>query len=410
MTGDRVYVRYEPGNATLAAYDFSDPVNPIQISAIPIEVGHTRMAAAGDLLFAGLTYGFEVFDYTDPVNPVSLAIESVYGPVNDLVLIDNMLYLAAGGDGLVIFDVSNPADPIRLGELATPGTAAELVVKGSFAFLADGPGGLRVIDVSNPLNPFEIAAYDRVFDTSQVAVDRSRIWLLDPDGMAFVFRMGHSAYGTVIDIHGWPVPDVAILSNQGAAGETNWAGTFSLDFLVPGDLTVTPLRAGAGFLPISRTVTVPPDADLQTFVMLGAPAAVQVAPQIAATLRFTDTQGLPTTVYFPPGSVAVTATARLTPTLAVPWGYTFAYHAFDLDFPPVQGCPAPVEVAISFSALDVAAVTDLQDLDLWWWDGAAWLPAGGQVNGSVIEADLCLPGRWALFGPSHLLWLPFVRQ
>lgn len=413
LGGDRMYVRNVD---SLVLFDFSNSQELVYIHSIPFEQGHTNMAAVDGILFAGLTYGFEVIDFSDPFNPVSLALEQVSGPVNDLVLIDDLLYLAAGYDGLVIFDVSDPANPAHLGELATPGTAEEVIIEFPYAFVADGPGGLRVIDISDPASPTELAYFDHVLDATQVAVDRSRIWLLDPDGMTFVFLFGHSVLGSVHDMHWNPIPGAELTSDNGSSQTTSWTGNYSIDFLDPGEVTITPSFGNHVFYPAFRTATVPPDAAAQTFIMLGEPASVAVSPALTSTLIYTDTQGLPTTAVFAPGSVAISGTAYLTPTMAASFpDQVFAYHAFDLDFPAVDGCPVPVELAVAYSALDQATVSEPDAVALWRLAPEGWLQIEGGVISMVgddflLEVAICQPGRYALFGPSNLIYFPVVTQ
>jgi hypothetical protein len=150
--------------------------------------------------------------------------------------------------------------------------------------------------------------------------------------------------------------------------------------------------------------------------MLGPPASVNVSPILTSTLTFTDTQGLPTTAVFPPGSVAIAGTAYLTPTLAVSFpGYTFAFHAFDLDFPALENCAVPVELAITYSELDQSAVSDPSAVALWQLGPSGRIQVSGGVISTIgdvfmLEVEICTPGRYALFGPSNLLYLPMILE
>ena len=45
-------------------------------------------------------------------------------PVTGLALLDDIAYLAAGGDGLVVVDVSDLANPLRLNDYPVPGQQA----------------------------------------------------------------------------------------------------------------------------------------------------------------------------------------------------------------------------------------------------------------------------------------------
>jgi hypothetical protein len=161
--------------------------------------------------------------------------------------------------------------------------------------------------------------------------------------------------------------------------------------------------------------TVPPDAGSQTFIMLGAPASVAVSPNLRSTLTYTDTEGLLTTAIFPPGSAAITATAHLTPTIvaSIP-GHAFVSHAFDLDFPAADGCPVPVELAVTYSDLDQATVSEPHSVSLWRFEPGGWVQIAGGVVSTIgddfmLEVEICQPGRYALFGPSNLVFLPLIH-
>lgn len=410
--GDLLYFRTPE---TLLVFDYSNPALAKHLVTHPFGQGSRKMAAVGDLLITGYNAGFVILDFSDPFNPVTLATETSLGTINDLVLAGDLLYLASSFIGLAVFDLSDPTQPAQLGALPTLGTAREIVIEYPVALVADGPAGLRIIDIADPENLFEIAYYDHVLDATQVAVDRDEIWLVDPDGMTFVFKYGHSIQGSVIDQHGNPIGGVFISSDQAGSQTTTSTGGYSFNFLFPGKYTLNPEFGDHHFVPAARTVSVPFDAFPQTFVMLGAPASVPVSPGFQSTLVYTDTQGLPTTVSFPPGSVAIDATAYVTPTLAVPFpGQAFAYHGFDLDFPAVDGCPSPVVLAIVYSELDQAVISDPASIALWKLEAGGWLSLGGAISSIgedyLLEIELCQPGRYSLFGPSTILYFPFVNR
>ncbi|MGB4978856.1 MAG: PA14 domain-containing protein, partial [Anaerolineae bacterium] len=81
------------------------------------------------------------------------------GLIYDLVVANNVAYVADGSIGLQIIDVSNPANPVHRGGYDTPGDAWGIAVAGSLAYIADWGGGLQIIDVSNPANPVGRGGY-----------------------------------------------------------------------------------------------------------------------------------------------------------------------------------------------------------------------------------------------------------
>jgi pimeloyl-ACP methyl ester carboxylesterase len=75
------------------------------------------------------------------------------GFARDVMVIDNIAYIADGTAGLLVIDVKHPSLPVIIGSVATPGSAHDVMVVGNIAYIADWSGGLQVIDVSNPHLP-----------------------------------------------------------------------------------------------------------------------------------------------------------------------------------------------------------------------------------------------------------------
>jgi len=75
------------------------------------------------------------------------------------VVIDNLAYVAAWGDGLRIIDVSDPKVLRLLASVDTPGQARGIWMAGGRAYIADGEYGLQIIDVSHPDAPKLLGTY-----------------------------------------------------------------------------------------------------------------------------------------------------------------------------------------------------------------------------------------------------------
>jgi hypothetical protein len=76
---------------------------------------------------------------------------------NDLVVVDDYLYLANGRFGLAIFRIQSPRMPLQLEEVATlrlPGDALRLSVEDGLAAVTLGGEGLAVVDVLDPSRPY----------------------------------------------------------------------------------------------------------------------------------------------------------------------------------------------------------------------------------------------------------------
>jgi arylsulfatase A-like enzyme len=233
--------------------------------------------------------------------------------------------------------------------------------------------------------------------------------------------------GRVADPNGAPFADVRVTSSDGVSTTAVATGAYTLTDLAPGAYTLTPTLSGYAFSPPTRTVSLPPEATRQNFIILPGPVSTTLTAGIPSSLLYTDTQGLPTRLDFPPNSVAQSTTLILTPDLAINGlGLTFAQHAFELaayqegtlqtDF----AFGTPVTVTIHYSAKDVRLVSDENQLIVLWWTYAGWQDASQtcdppthyerDIINRVLGVPICRLGRLGLFGPTHNLYLSLVLR
>jgi len=254
-----------------------------------------------------------------------------------------------------------------------------------------------------------------------------------PAQSAATFRWAntHSIAGRVTGSNGSPLAGVTIWADGSLSAATSVTGAYGFTDLVSGTYTLTPSLAGFVFAPPSRTVAVPPDSLFQDFVMLPGPVSITLSlsgtASLPASLVYSDTQGLTTTLEFPAGAVTQTTTIWLTPTLASSGaGFAFAGHAFDLEafqdgaLAPGLSLGAPVSVNIYYSDYDVRLVSNENQLVLSWWTGGEWQDAAQtcdpaascllDVANKTLSAPVCRPGQFGLFGPTHQVYLPIVMR
>jgi hypothetical protein len=74
------------------------------------------------------------------------------------------------------------------------------------------------------------------------------------------FPLVYSISGRVMDRFGRPVAGVTLSAGEGRFAVTNGNGDYSFTGLVPGAFTLAPSKTGYTFTPLSRTVSLPPDA------------------------------------------------------------------------------------------------------------------------------------------------------
>ncbi len=90
--------------------------------------------------------------------PTTLSFVDIPGFANNVDVLGNFAYVAAGPAGLQVVDVSDHLAPRVAASVDTPGDAKNVQVAGTRAYVADGPGGLRIVDIANPLAPLLLGA------------------------------------------------------------------------------------------------------------------------------------------------------------------------------------------------------------------------------------------------------------
>ncbi len=139
---------------------------------------------------ASADYGLRIYDVSTPSIPTLVSSYTDVDAVRNIYLVDNYAYLSAFGDGLVILDISDPLNPSFVGSI-DPGwylsqSAYDVVVVGNTAYMADAEG-LFIIDVSDPTNPLEIGSLETDWSCMAVDVVQSYAYLAnDHDGMLVV--------------------------------------------------------------------------------------------------------------------------------------------------------------------------------------------------------------------------------
>lgn len=166
-----------------------------------------------------------------------------------LQLVEDVVYLADGGEGLAIVDVSSTTDPTLIGGVDTPGTAYGVTVHDVLAYVADGDSGLLSVDVGNPQAPELVSTFAELAGWSRD--------LVISDGVACVTN------GLAVRIIDVTVPEalsllatleepigpwqIALSGTQAiiTGGTSNTAGVWILDVTSP----TTPIVVGSATCP-----------------------------------------------------------------------------------------------------------------------------------------------------------------
>jgi hypothetical protein len=110
------------------------------------------------------------------LRPVGVFEIKDYGSPHELVIVDELLYVAGGHRGFYILDVSNPVRPTEIGAVEIPGFADAVAVSGQHAFIVDRGEGLHIIDISEPAAPVEVGFWAE--PSFQVAARGSFVYLI----------------------------------------------------------------------------------------------------------------------------------------------------------------------------------------------------------------------------------------
>lgn len=239
-----------------------------------------------------------------------------------------------------------------------------------------------------------------------------------------------SINGHIADVAGQEFPGVSISSGAGLTTASDATGHYTFTDAPGGTWTLTPTLASYIFYPPTRTVTLPPHAVGQNFVILASPVSITLslgndAVSLPANLIYTDTQNLTTRLDFPSGAITQPLTLTLQPTVAtMDAAAVFAGHAFELAaeqqniVQPELQFGAPVTVTIHYSDNDLRVISDESRLSLRWWTGDKWHDASKTCGTSsvyvrdpashTLSVAVCRTGYFGLFGPTNQTFLPLT--
>ena len=180
VVGDRAYATF---NFFLYIYDMSDPPWPVETLRLFMDDHALAVAADGDFVYVGRKEDLLVLDAADPrafpmptpppgpgdptatpavYSPVQedhpTAIVTTDGPVNHIVLRDDLAFIAAGmSGGFLILDISDGAHPVTLATVPA-GDARHVELIDNFAYVSAGGEGVVIFDISDPSEPQRLEA------------------------------------------------------------------------------------------------------------------------------------------------------------------------------------------------------------------------------------------------------------
>ncbi len=121
--------------------------------------GHSREVVVADNLafLADSSNGLRVIDVSNPYSLTELGFyDDSEAAMGVAVLSSDHVLVANGFSGLRVIDVTNPANPFSASQFSAMGFAQSVDAIGNIAYVVDKNEGLRIIDVSNPLAPSQL--------------------------------------------------------------------------------------------------------------------------------------------------------------------------------------------------------------------------------------------------------------
>ncbi len=110
-------------------------------------------------IFAGIETKLVLLDVTEPSELIWLNDLEFTDNVEDIVVVENYVYVVTGNSGFHILEVSDEETLSEVGTLNTLLDAQSIAVQDQFAYIASSTEGLFVVDISNPASPIEIGFF-----------------------------------------------------------------------------------------------------------------------------------------------------------------------------------------------------------------------------------------------------------
>ena len=186
----------QPGSATVTITNhgvkFSLPVvvegfNPVALSYIDIPGYANNVDVLGDFAYvAAGSKGLVVVNVTDHKKPVIVGSLDTTGTGIDVRVVGNLAYLADGEAGLQIIDITDPATPKLLSTYDTAGIAQDLKIDGRYAYIADGGNGLEIVDVRNPSKPVSAGHLGNLGELKGVDVQNNTVAVVNDSALRLI--------------------------------------------------------------------------------------------------------------------------------------------------------------------------------------------------------------------------------
>lgn len=198
--------------------NISNPSAPNLMGSVSLSGFSTSVLVSGNYSYfgIGMTGKLIIADISNPSFPLQIGsriFPSITGGIFGISKDNNVLYLAAGGDGVFTVDISNPTNPIVLDSISIPnGQARDIITHANFAYVAHGDG-LKVIDISNPANINVIATIGSGFTSIDIDTTNNLVYLGKSSGGIDAFNIANPYL---------PIPAFSIPNSNGTGWDVKY--------------------------------------------------------------------------------------------------------------------------------------------------------------------------------------------
>ncbi|MCR9076062.1 MAG: hypothetical protein NXI07_08480, partial [bacterium] len=133
-------------------FDFADPANPVLASQIDAVHDNVLIRLDADTAFL-LGNAIKAIDISDPYNPFETGVFTDAANISNILVHDDAIYIARN-NGVAIYD-----DQVRYAQRPTeehiplPGDPQEMIILDDLAYIANGSSRLSIYDVADPTAP-----------------------------------------------------------------------------------------------------------------------------------------------------------------------------------------------------------------------------------------------------------------
>jgi len=188
ISGNYVYIA--DGITNIEVFDISKPLLPVKVGQyttgcpVSIDISGTY-AYVADLL--PTTSRLQVFDISNPMSLVLVGTldDPNVGDVYDIAVSGSYAYLATSNDGLQVIDISNPSFPMLIGGWATGGPISDVEIAGNYVYVASS-ADFYVIEITNPFSPVWVGGYDNGDVIHNMAVSDCYAYLATERGIVIL--------------------------------------------------------------------------------------------------------------------------------------------------------------------------------------------------------------------------------